>query len=436
MGNNIKIKEQRTYIEDDYQLAYTKARRELGPNLVILEKKEIKIGGILGMFTKKKVKVTYGVEEIKEVKKESSNDANKEILDLLKKMGYEKNGQKSKNIIQEEDINVVNEENTGVYTPYKLNNLKNNTPKQNIKNNRSEEDIESIKMKIKEEIKAEMKAEIKKEILSEKIKKEKNNEEIKNKDLFWENLKKNDIEEDIINDIKAFFESKQYKEDDDLYEGLREYFIKNIEVKTDILESKIIMLVGPTGVGKTTSCAKIIANKWKDEKDVAFITADTYRLEAVSQLKAYANIMKVPVEVVSKAEELAGALEKFKQKDFVIMDTAGRSPKNKEQMEELKSYLEEIGKKIDVCLVVSATSKLSVLYETLEKFKYIGFSSIIFTKLDETTGIGALLSLYKKYSIPVSYITNGQRVPDDIELATKETLSQIFVEGLKYGSGK
>jgi flagellar biosynthesis GTPase FlhF len=190
------------------------------------------------------------------------------------------------------------------------------------------------------------------------------------------------------------------------------------------------IFLGPTGVGKTTTAAKIVANRWREEHDVGFITADTYRLEAVSQLKAYANIMRVPVEVIKKPEELAYAVEKFKKKDFVIIDTAGRSPKNKEQMEELKKYLQHIGIDIEVCLVLSATTKLSVMYETIEKFGYIGFSSIIFTKIDETSTTGSILSVCDKYNLPVSYITTGQKVPGDVEVATKERVTEIFFKEL------
>jgi len=323
-------------------------------------------------------------------------------------MGYgaeKKAAVKPSNVIKEENTakEGIGMEGTGVYSPFKPNNLKKN----NIQQSRGEEDIENLKKKIKEEIRDE----IRKEMFSEKEKKEKNQKKIDDIDKFWEILKENDIEKDVIEDIKKYFSTKSYETMNELYTGLKEYFHNNIEVKTDVLESKVIMLVGPTGVGKTTSCAKIIANKWKEEKDVAFITADTYRLEAVSQLKAYANIMKVPVEVVSKPEELIEAVDKFESKDLVIMDTAGRSPKNREQMDELKSYLKESGKKIDVCLVVSATSKLSVLYETLEKFRYIGFSSIILpwkaniiTRVKRSPIIVMLLNFliktFSKYSSP------------------------------------
>ncbi len=192
-----------------------------------------------------------------------------------------------------------------------------------------------------------------------------------------------------------------------------------------------MMLIGPTGVGKTTTCAKIVANNWRNEKKVGFITADTYRLEAVSQLKAYANIMRVPIEVVNKPEDLTKTIEKFKDKDLVLMDTAGRSPKNKEQMDELKKYIESKGENLETTLVLSATSKLSVLNETIEKFEKIGFDSIIITKIDETSNLNSLLSIMKKYKYPFYYMTKGQSVPDDIEMCTEDLLTEIFMKGIK-----
>ena len=174
-----------------------------------------------------------------------------------------------------------------------------------------------------------------------------------------------------------------------------------------------------------------MANNWRNEKKVGFITADTYRLEAVSQLKAYANIMRVPIEVVNKPEDLTKTIEKFKDKDLVLMDTAGRSPKNKEQMDELKKYIESKGENLETTLVLSATSKLSVLNETIEKFEKIGFDSIIITKIDETSNLNSLLSIMKKYKYPFYYMTNGQSVPDDIEMCTEDLLTEIFMKGIK-----
>lgn len=460
-NGNLKMKKITTYIEDDYQTAYAKARRELGPNLIIVEKKDIKVGGFLGIMSKNKVKVTYGVEDRinQQNKSFKGKSENKDIIDLLEKMGFdsknnENQDKKKSEIIDDEGVKV---EINGVYNPYqnqskskkrtyegnkKTLNKTNEDFKEILKNseNLKGENSENLASKISEKkdinigtddieyIKNSIKEELKKEIFGKNIE-EKSFSENNDNDIV-EFLKENEVDKKLAQTIKEYLEEKGYSESNYI-EGIKKYFLENIKVTESGFKSKFVMFIGPTGVGKTTTAAKIVANRWREEHDVGFITADTYRLEAVSQLKAYANIMRVPVEVIKKPEELSCAVEKFKDKDFVIIDTAGRSPKNKEQMEELKGYLKSIGVDIEVCLVLSATAKLSVMYETIEKFSYIGFSSIIFTKIDETTTTGSILSVCDKYNLPVSYITTGQKVPGDVEVATKETVTEIFFKELR-----
>ncbi|OQY10765.1 MAG: hypothetical protein B6I28_00195 [Fusobacteriia bacterium 4572_132] len=418
--DNIRIKDMRTYIEEDYPLAYSRARKELGSDLILIEKKEIKIGGFFGLFAKKKLKVTFGVEpKIQKPKKiKNKQNDNEEILNLLKGMA---NSQKKEKKKEEKPFD------SGIYKPYAKIESKKQELVKNIPNEiKKKLEGEELKEKLKREISEEIKKEMFREGLGEG--KEVNNIQ---EDEFWLKLRKDDIgEKEIVDDIKLFFKENNYTLENRL-EGMKVYFEKNIKIRENSKNKRFIMLVGPTGVGKTTSCAKIVANKWTEEGDVALVTADTYRLEAVAQLKAYANIMKVAVEVIKKPEELDMAIEKFKNKDLVVMDTAGRSPRNKEQMKHLKEYTEAKGGELEVILVLSATSKLSVLCETIEKFKNIGFSSIIFTKIDETNKIGSLLTISKKYNIAISYITDGQKVPDDIREADKTELSEIFIKGLK-----
>ncbi|MGM0507851.1 MAG: flagellar biosynthesis protein FlhF [Fusobacteriota bacterium] len=429
-NKNIKIKDMKTYIVEDYKVAYSKARRELGANLIIIEKKEIKVGGFFGLFAKKKLKITFGLENTPPPQKKKGLDTDKEILDFLKKMGYNKNEKVLKDK-EKNDSSKLN--NSGLYKPYatRNQNINKNAENNNKDNNKDNDMADKLKKEITEELRKEFsklqKTEEKKgsDFKSLNIQREEGD--------FWKKLRKDDITEDIIKEIKAYFKNRGITKNDYL-KGLEEYFKNNIKLGKNLESEKFLMLVGPTGVGKTTSCAKLVANKWNEEGDVALITADTYRLEAVSQLKAYANIMKIAVEVIKKPEELNFAIEKFKDKDLLVMDTAGRSPKNKEQMDELKEYTKTKGGNLNVVLVLSATSKLSVLCEIIEKFESIGFSSIIFTKIDETDNIGSLLTISKKYDVAVSYITTGQKVPDDIEKATKERLAQIFIKGLSDGS--
>lgn len=421
-NSNIKIKESKTYIEDDYESAYRKARKELGADLVLIDKKEVKIGGVFGLFSKKKLQIIFGVEAVAPAAKYAKTQMNddREILDFLKKLQNNQSvGDKVSNSIQ-------NMNQGGTYNPYqqKQQPVQQIQPQIQANQNMTDNDMEKLTEKIKKEITAE----IKKELFTQGIEGKKSETKDDKYVEIIEKMKKNDIDELIIPEIIEYIKINNYSEKNYI-KAIREYFFENIECYQETDKKKVIMLVGPTGVGKTTSCAKIAANKWKNEKQIAFITADTYRLEAISQLKGYANILKVNVEVINKADELMPAIEKFGNKDFIIMDTAGRSPRNKPQMDDLKEFVKNTrNSEIDVYLVLSATSKLEVLYDIIENFKYIGFSSFIFTKIDETTGIGAVLSIYKKYGVPISYITMGQKVPDDIELADKSRLADIFIE--------
>ncbi|BDU50124.1 AAA family ATPase [Haliovirga abyssi] len=422
-AGQMKIKNMKTYIEDEYTIAYKKARKELGSELIMIERENVKVGGFFGLFSKKKVKVTFGIEDVPKKKfKQEKDSANKEVIELLKSMGYMDSNNnvikgKVETSITTNENNSLN--NIGIYNPYK-NNV------QNINNiNKQEEKIEDVKEKIKKELTEELK----KEIFKEGIAKEEVVTKNKDKDELLKILRDSEISEEYCDEIVEYFVKNEFNSTN-YKKGLIKYFYENILTNGGIKDEKFIMLVGPTGVGKTTSCAKIIANYWNSGEDVAFITSDNYRLEAVSQLKAYANIMRVPVEVIKKSDELKNAIEKFKEKKLVLMDTAGRSPKNTEQIKELEEYVTKNNGKMAVYLVLSATSKLSVMVDTIEKFKYLNFSSIIFTKLDETTNIGALLTVSKKYNIAISYITTGQKVPDDIEVASNDRLAKIFSEEL------
>ena len=445
--DNLKVK---TYIEDEYKLAYAKARKELGHNLVIIEKKEVKEGGVFGLFGKKRVRVTFGVELVKKDKKKpqvTKNEEDSELLKALRDVAVKHMNELSEEPKEEEKFKPLAQElftinnpeeviTTGTYTPFKKEAKK------------SFEDIQK-ELKIEPKVKLEVNNDKNEENPIDKLKKELQ-KELKNNNTnkkvartakkstrkpvgdteFIDVLRDNEFDKELAYEIDEYF-NKNNLDKINYKEGLRNFIKQSIRVKHEETNKKFVMLIGPTGVGKTTTCAKIVANNWRNEKKVGFITADTYRLEAVSQLKAYANIMRVPIEVVNKPEDLGKTIEKFRDKDLVLMDTAGRSPKNKEQMDELRSYVNSKGDDMETILVLSATSKISVLHETIEKFEQIGFDSIIITKIDETSSLSSLLSIFKKYPYPFYYITTGQSVPDDIEICTEAMLAEIFMKGIK-----
>lgn len=444
--NSLKIK---TYIEDEYKLAYAKARRELGPDLVIIDKKEVKEGGLFGFFGKKKIKVTFGIEKLKGKRAEKEKEILTALRDVAKKhipgleedklseKIVEKPTEEKKEFMPLFEKAKEEKNQAGIYSPFAKDEKKSmDDIKKELGMAFSKVEAEKSERTVIKESKKEDKSlndldAIKKELERELKKSSAETVTISNSDNdLIERLRDNDIPKDIAHDVVRYFSENNFDKME-MYEGLKSYFKKHIQIKKEDKHIKFIMLIGPTGVGKTTTCAKIVANNWKNEKEVGFITADTYRLEAVSQLKAYANIMRVPIEVVKKPEELNGVIEKFRDKDLVLMDTAGRSPKNREQMDELKYYVESKGDNMETVLVLSATSNLCVINETIEKFEKIGFDSIIITKLDETSRASSLLSIIKKYNYPIYYVTNGQSVPDDIEICTEEILTNIFIKGIK-----
>lgn len=180
---------------------------------------------------------------------------------------------------------------------------------------------------------------------------------------------------------------------------------------------RVAMLVGPTGVGKTTTIAKL-AGRFGVEGDlrVGLITVDTYRVAAVDQLRTYAEIIDLPLQVVSSPAELPAALAQFAEFDLVLIDTAGRSPHDERQLEELKQLV-AAATPDDICLVLSLASGARSLRSTAERFAAVRPTSLILTKLDEATGCGGMLSVSRDIAVPISYITLGQEVPRDIEPA-------------------
>lgn len=193
-------------------------------------------------------------------------------------------------------------------------------------------------------------------------------------------------------------------------------------------EEKIITVVGPTGVGKTTTLAKLAAKAVLEENQkVAFITIDTYRIAAIEQLKTYAGILNVPVEVVYTPEEFEKALITLKDMDRIFIDTAGRNYRDHRYVDELMTLL-PFDEKMAVYLVMSATSKDEDMHSMMKQFDKVKINGLILTKVDETTTIGSLLNLLLKHpNQTVSYFTTGQDVPDDLEKASiKKLTDQLF----------
>ncbi|NOU93415.1 flagellar biosynthesis protein FlhF [Paenibacillus sp. LMG 31456] len=192
-------------------------------------------------------------------------------------------------------------------------------------------------------------------------------------------------------------------------------------------DTRIVHFVGPTGVGKTTTIAKLAAEQvLKYNRKVGFITSDTYRIAAIEQLKTYATILNVPLEVVFSPQDLSKAYEQLKDCDLIFMDTAGRNYRNEMYVSELNSLLRSQGKS-ETFLVLSLTTKYKDMKAITDNFTKFKLDKVLFTKMDETDSFGSVVNLVHDFKLQLSYVTNGQSVPDDItELAEQHIIDLIL----------
>lgn len=192
-------------------------------------------------------------------------------------------------------------------------------------------------------------------------------------------------------------------------------------------QCRLVALVGPTGVGKTTTIAKLAANfHLREQRQVGLITVDTYRIAAVEQLRTYADIIDLPMEIVSTPKEMRAAIDRMADLDLILMDTAGRSPRDDVRIQELRAILAEASPD-EVQLVLSSVSSTASLKKSAQQFAKVGTTSLLLTKLDEATGLGNLIPLFRSCELPVSYLTNGQNVPHDIESANPAKMARIIL---------
>lgn len=198
-------------------------------------------------------------------------------------------------------------------------------------------------------------------------------------------------------------------------------------IETQLGRCRTVALVGPTGVGKTTTIAKLAANfRIRQRKRVGLVTVDTFRVAAVDQLRSYADIIDLPMEIASTPEDLRRACQAMSGLDLILIDTAGRSPRDAGQLQQLRQVL--AASNVDeIHLVLSTVSSTTTLIKAAELFSTVGVSSIVLTKLDEAHGLGNVFSLAKSCPVPFSYLTHGQNVPADIAPAERGRLARALV---------
>ena len=255
----------------------------------------------------------------------------------------------------------------------------------------------------------------------------------------YQKLKKSGMESFDIKEIVG--ESMKYmppymKTNDEMIQRYFSVLLKKIipvRKETPLKKQKIMMFVGSTGVGKTTTLAKLAARYSILEYNykVGIITLDTYRIGAVEQLYQYAKMMKLPIMDVIGESDFKKAIQRYEDKDLILIDTVGSSQYDKEKLKNLKRYIEATDIKVDINLVVQANAKLEDLVDIYDSFKFLGIDTMTITKFDETKSFGTIFSLIKKINVPLRYFSVGQEVPDDLRLASSEFLVDCVLEGFR-----
>ena len=188
-------------------------------------------------------------------------------------------------------------------------------------------------------------------------------------------------------------------------------------------ERKLFILIGPTGVGKTTTIAKLAAiyglgnNRIRPRK-VRIVTIDNYRIAAKDQIATYAEIMRLPISFVESFEDFRKVIALGGEAELILVDTIGKSPRDLSKLAEMKEILDAAGGAAETHLAVSATTKTSDVEEILKQFEPFGYRSVVLTKLDETSRVGNIISVLAQRDKPISYISDGQKVPQDLEPAS------------------
>ena len=416
------------YIAATENEAIALAKAELGEDVTIMNIKENNPKGLSKLFKKSSVEVTAAVDDIKkeQVQPESKKAATDfEKLQQALDTGRFKPASDSKSARIEENKerlvrnNQIIRENVVDIVSDKIDS-----------NNEIEQKLNTLQDLIEKQMTVSIKDEQKKY----------DKKEDKNKaylDLIRRQLLDNDVEmsyiEQIIDDIKGSIGSNSSL--DNILAGVYQKIVLKIGqphlIDTQDKKTKFIFFIGPTGVGKTTTIAKIASTmKLSKKVKVALVTSDTYRIAAVEQLRTYANILSIPLKVVYTAEEMENIRDELIDYDLVLIDTAGRSHNNVEQKEDLIKLLNAIPQdEQEVYLVLSSTTKYKDLVKISQTYSEMTKYNLIFTKLDETDTIGNIYNLRVLTSAPLSYATWGQNVPDDIGKFNAQKIAKQLLGG-------
>ena len=381
--------------------AVSAARMEMGDNVVIMSTRSLKKKGLFSFLSKPLVEVTVGMEE--ETEKPASSP-----FSMLAKQSI----------------------NRGMPSPRSLQVLPDEPEEEPEKPDKFiEQKLDSLQSLLEKQLKRE----------PEKDEFEKNTEEdssVAFLKLIYNTLIDNEVAEkyanELLDEIGKINTSKASVDFllGNIYQKMILKFGQPITIPLGLSRQRVIFFIGPTGVGKTTTIAKIASKLVVDhKKKVVLLTTDTYRIAAAEQLKTYASILDVPFRVVYTEDETMAAIKEYKDYDYILVDTAGHSQHNADQKDSMAHFLRSVDDTVDkdVYLVVSATTKYRDLLAIADAYSEFTDYKLIFTKLDETTTLGNLFNLCMHTGASMSYVTCGQNVPDDIEVfSPQSTVKQLL----------
>lgn len=452
------------------QEALESARRELGDNIVEMNSKMVKPKGLFGIFKGTKVEVTVAKEEESE-KKQNETSAMQAVQtqkdgvavsigqnNLQGKIIPMKKSEKAGQMHEVSDAKAVGQAVADVLSSFPAQRTvasrtdsagdaneepadfaRADTPsRENLRGRGLEEKLDSLQNLLEKQLNQQDSSRTPfDEEKPESIEKPKENRErINFLKVLYRTMRDNEITEKYAKDIIEEID-RNCKEDvtldymlSEIYQRMILKFGKPYLIEENENKPKVIFFVGPTGVGKTTTIAKIAsAFRVERKKKVALLTADTYRIAAAEQLRTYANILEVPFRVVYTAKEITEAMEDFREYDYILVDTTGHSPNNEAQCESIGDLISSVGvaAQKDVFLVLSASTNYRDLRKIADTYKEICDYKLIFTKLDETSTLGNIYNLRLYTGATLSYVTCGQNVPYDIEYFNPQsTVKQLL----------
>ena len=428
------------YLADTEAQAVDAAKKELGPGVVVMNVRSVKHKGIMRFFKNPMKEVTVALEE-------DSERFSSAVKDIARVVSEQNTQQEKWETDEKENLSRASipvrgvsgdsaqgtagtdsqasgllRTDTGAYT---RNSAKTGTGSRQIieqtvsENNVLENKLDSLQSLLEETL---VKTDDRGTVLPDESEQPSEAENFLR--LLYNTMVDNEVDEHYANQIIDTLDVKDKQDTPidyylaSIYQKMVLKFGKTTRITEAKRRPKVVYFIGPTGVGKTTTIAKIASRFCVEQKKkIALLTTDTYRIVAAEQLKTYADILEIPIRVIYTVEEIEHALADFGDCDYILVDTAGHSHYNEEQRQAIGQFIHAADDKVEkeVYLVMSATTKYRDMISIADAYSEVTEYKLIFTKLDETTALGNLFNLRMRTDAQLSYVTTGQNVPDDIE---------------------